>query len=286
MRLYRESQSAIHPNTRAQRRWQRRQETQDHMKHVISVALLIAGVTAGCAAAVPPVSPAPAAQFLPSRLEANQGVLFAVEAGGTIEARTGDGATKSLNDGSVVEIKDIREAEMGDADSSVEIVSDGVTYTVGVAQVLREDSLTRSPDGAFAVFHVIVTCGDLCHSTGYVVTSAGKRVLLGDGVVDLAVAWRKDGKELAVGSGALWIVSLSDLAVRKLEEYTAPAYAPDGTLYVRDHEGSAYILAATAQPEQVWKAPEQPEPEEGDYGAGDPEPVAFGADGAPSYTLE
>jgi hypothetical protein len=287
-----------------------------HVMHVMPVALLIAGMSAGCkekaksspdpgpatgaatatapapaidaAAPAPDAAAAPAA-FLPAKLDAKQGVLFAASAGGTVEAKTADGGTKALADGTVVEITEVREAEMGDDAGAIAITSGGVAYTVGVHEVLREDALRRSADGALAVFHVITSCGDLCHSSAWVVAADGKRAALGDGVADLAVAWRPDGTELAVGSGGLWLVGLPELAVRPVEGYTAPAYAPDGTLYVRDHDGSAFTGAGGAdKPKRAWKAPKRPppDPDEGDYGADDPKPVTFGADGKPSFALE
>ena len=71
-----------------------------------------------------------------------------------------------------------------------------------------------------------------------------------------------------------------------LESYTAPAYAPDGTLYIRDQDGSAYIFAAGSKPRLVFKAEkDEAEPEEDDYGADDPMPVEFDAAGKPQFDV-
>jgi hypothetical protein len=220
--------------------------------------------------------------FLPARLAAHTGIAFAETQGETIDAPGANGQGRSIADGAEVSIKAAREVEMGDSDeATVDVIAEGETLTLPAARVLREGNLTRAPDGSFAVFDVIESCGDLCHTAIYLVARDGRRVRLGGGVVDLVVAWRSDGKEVAIGSGSLWIVSLPALAVRQLPEYTAPAYSPDGTLYVRDQHGSAFTVGAKV--ELKWRAPPSPPPEEGDHGADDPPPVRFDAAGKPSF---
>lgn len=212
---------------------------------------------------------------------------MAETAGGTVEATAKDGAKVKLADGARVDVVAANEMEMG-ADSSsstIEITSGGKQWVLPLLNVLTEERLARSPDGKYAVFSAIDHCGDACHTVLYVVATDGRREKLGDGVVDRVVAWRQDGKELAVGSGILWLVRLPALEVQSDEQYTAPAYAPDGTLYVRDPDGSAYKLGA-GKAKRVFKAPKPPPPLEGDYGADDPVPVEFDAAGKPTYKID
>jgi hypothetical protein len=281
------------------------------MKHSIAIAIALAAFAAGCkdkakqtpagttaptadaATAAPAPDPAKPSAFLPAKLAEKQGVLFAAEQGGTIDGKSASGAIEKLKDGTVVEVGEIVEADMssGDTPPTAQITVGGKTYTVRPQDVLTEASLARSPDGSVAVFSVLTSCGDMCHSDVWILNSAGKRVSLGDGGVDTVTAWRKDGKEVAVGAEGLVIVALPDLAVRTLDRYTAPAYGPDGTLYVRDHDGSAFTLGANDKATRVWKAPKQPaadaeeEEEEGSYG-GAPTPVTFDPAGKPKYALE
>jgi hypothetical protein len=222
--------------------------------------------------------PAPEAAFLPAKLGEKQGVILADTRGGTVEG---------IADGTVVDIGEMNEAMMGsDESSTASVTAGGKTVTVPMIHLLREASMQRSPDGKFAVLSQIESCGDLCHSMHFIVAADGRRARLGDGVVDIVVAWKKDGTEVAVGSGHLWIIALDDLTVRKVESYTAPAYGADGMLYARDHDGSAFIVAGAAAPRRVWKAPPKEPSEDDEYGADDPDPVRFDDKGVPIYEPE
>jgi hypothetical protein len=283
------------------------------MKHSIAIAIGLAAFAAGCkekakqapaattaattpavdaAAAAPAPDPVKPSAFLLAKLDAKQGVLFAAEPGGTIEGKSASGAVEKLADGTVVEVGEIVEPDMssGDTPPTAQVTVDGKTYTVRTQDVLTEGNLARSPDGTAAVFSVITGCGDLCHTAAWIVNSAGKRASLGEGGVDTVTAWRKDGKEVAIGSGGLVIVTLPDLTVRTLDRYTAPAYGPDGTLYVRDHDGSAFTLGVNDKATRVWKAPKQQpadsDEEEGEYGGDAPTPVTFDPAGKPKYALD
>lgn len=230
--------------------------------------------------------PAAPAAFLPAKLDDKHGVVFAETKGGTVEATGADKAKTTIPDGTVVEIAEVKEADMSTRDeAAVDVVVGGKTVTVPAARVLLEANLQRSPDAAFAVMSVIERCGDLCHTIHYIVAADGKRAKIGDGVVDIAVGWSKDGKQAAIGSGQLWLVSLPDLAVRAIEKYTAPAYGPDGVLYVRDNEGSVWTgVEGGGKAKRVWKSPWWIELED-DYGADDPPPVNFDASGKPDFKI-
>ena len=244
--------------------------------------MIALGVASGCrkqsdaGAGSPPA--AAGAAFFPDKLAEKQGVILADTRGGTVEG---------IADGTVVDIGEMNEAMMGSEESSTAAVTaNGRTVKVPMIHLLREASIQRSSDGKFAVLSQIESCGDLCHSMHFIVAADGRRVRLGDGVADIVVAWKKDGTEVAVGSGHLWIVALDDLTVRNVESYTAPAYGPDGTLYVRDHDGSAFIVAGAAAPRRVWKAPPVEPSGDDEYGADDPDPVRFDDRGKPIYEPE
>jgi hypothetical protein len=229
--------------------------------------------------------PAAATSFIPAKLDEKKGIAFAETQGGTVEGKGADGAKVPIKDGTLLDVAEVKEADMssGPDPASVDVTIGGKTVSVPAANVLLESTLTRSADNKFAVFTFIDSCGDLCHTMLFVLSAEGKRAKLGDGVADRVVAWRKDGKELAVGSGTLWLVALPDLTVKNIENYTAPAYAPDGTLYVRDQAGSAFTLAADGKAKRVWKNKQKREEDE--YGADDPGPVEFDSTGKPKYEL-
>ena len=244
----------------------------------------VADASASATAAPPDAGPgadaAIASAFFPARLGDKQGVILAEQPGGSVEG---------IADGTLVDIGEVSESSMGsEGDSMAEVSAGGKTAKVPMIRLMREQSIQRSPDGKFAVLSQIESCGDLCHTMHFLVAADGRRVRLGDGVVDVVVAWKKDGSELAVGSGHLWIVTLADLSVRKVETYTAPIYGPDGTLYARDHDGSAFIVAGSGAPKRVWQAPprEPSEVELDEYGADDPDPVRFDDKGQPIYEPE
>jgi hypothetical protein len=221
---------------------------------------------------------AAAAAFFPARFGEKQGVILADVRGGSVEG---------IADGTVVAIGEINEASMGsEGESTAEVSAAGKTAKVPMIRLLREESIQRSPDGRFAVLSQIESCGDLCHTVHFLIAADGRRVKLGDGVVDVVVAWKKDGTELAVGSGHLWIVSLVNLSVRTVDAFTAPAYGPDGTLYARDHQGSAFIVGSAGAPRRVWQAPEQEPSDLDEYGADDPDPIRFDDKGQPIYEPE
>lgn len=257
------------------------------MASVMSLAVACTSAEGPGRGAGGPAAPKAASRMLPSKLGDKQGVIFAETAGDTVTGKGDGGATVEIPDGAAVEIVAENEAMMGggEEDASTDILYQGTKLTVPAIRLLVEGALERSPDGRLAIFSTIVSCGDLCHRDLYVLAADGRRERLGDGVADIVVGWSKDGKQAAIGSGQLWLVDIATLQVTPLESYTAPAYAPDGTLYIRDQDGSAYILAAGSEPRLVFKAEKEPEREEGDYGADDPMPVEFDAAGKPQFDV-
>jgi len=245
------------------------------------------------AAATPPPPPAPVAAapdaapppFLPAEIDKKSGIIFAAKAGGTV---------KGIKDGTTVEVVGESGGAVGDmADATVTIKHEGKKLTLRADRVLRDidvEQIRRSPDNQHAVFSPIFACGDLCHSALWLISAAdGKRVKLGEGGPDVNVAWHPKGGTVAVGSASLWIVSLADYKVKHMADYTSPTYSPDGTLYVRDHQGSAFTIGK-GKPVKVWDsgADDQPDGEgedEEEPDPDDPKPVEF-VGGKPNFDLE
>jgi hypothetical protein len=238
----------------------------------------------------PPVAATPDAAtppFLPPAIDKKSGIIFAEKAGGTV---------KGIKDGTVVEVVGESGGAVADmADATVTVKHEGRKVKLRADRVLRDidvEQIRRSPDNQHAVFSPIYACGDVCHSILWLISAKdGKRVKLGEGGPDVHVAWHPTGGTVAAGSGGLWIVSLADYKVKELEEYTSPAYSPDGTLYVRDHEGSAFIVGK-GKPKKVWDAgggddggDEGADGEEDVFGVDDPRPVRFER-GEPSFELD
>ncbi|HEU5056675.1 MAG TPA: hypothetical protein VFU21_09110, partial [Kofleriaceae bacterium] len=241
-------------------------------------------------AAATPVAATPdaaAPPFLPPAIDKKSGIIFAEKAGGTV---------KGIKDGTVVEVVGESGGAVADmADATVTVKHEGRKVKLRADRVLRDidvEQIRRSPDNQYAVFSPIYACGDVCHSVLWLISARdGKRVKLGEGGPDVEVAWHPKGGTVAAGSGGLWIVSLADYKVKELEEYTSPAYSPDGTLYVRDHEGSAFIVGK-GKPKKVWDAgggddggDEGADEEEDVRGVDDPRPVRFEG-GKPEFGLD
>ncbi len=231
-------------------------------------------------AAVPDAAPPP---FLPPTLDEKSGIIFAARAGGTV---------KGMKDGTPVAVVGESGGAVGDmADATVTVEHEGKKLKLIADRVLRSgtvDALQRSPDSAYAVFAPIVACGDMCHSVIWLITARdGKRLELGEGGPTVHVAWHPKGGTVAVGSGTLWIVSLADYKVKHLEDYRSPSYSPDGTLYARGDDGSAYTVGK-GKPVKVWDAAgsgEAFDPNDEEMAGEEPRPVEF-ENGKPSFDLD
>jgi len=226
----------------------------------------------GSAPAAPADAAAPAAktELLPAKLGDNEGVVFAEKQGEKVTA-TVKGQSVMIPDGTKVEIVGENEIGVGSPEEAhLTVKFEHHKVVLKADRVLREGSLKRSADGKHAVFMAITACGDLCHSVMYLLGTDGTRTKLGEGGPDVTVAWTAD--KVAVGNHGLWIATLADHAVKSLEGYTSPAFSPDGVLYVRDHEGSAYKLDGD-KPMRVWQAKKKKAAE--DMVEEDPAPVTF-----------
>jgi hypothetical protein len=222
---------------------------------------------AGSAAAAAPVS-----DFL-QKLGEKEGIVIGETQGAAVEG---------IPDGTKVDVVAVADIGVGnESPGKVTVKWQGKNVDLSPERVLREESLKRAPDGKHAVFSPMTACGDLCHTTLYVIGSDGKRAKVGEGGPDVVAAWSADNATVAVASGSLHLVTLADLKVKDFDNYTAPAYGPDGTLYVRDADGSAFKLVGD-KATRVWKSKQKaPGGDEG-MPAMDPDPVTF-ENGKPKF---
>jgi hypothetical protein len=238
-------------------------------------------------ATAPADAAAPAAaktELLPAKLGEKEGVVFSEKAGEQVTASF-KGQSVMIPDGTKVEVAAEKEVGVGDQeDASVTVKFDGKDVELEADRVITEGALQRSQDGKHAVFTVITACGDLCHTAIYLLSADGKRTKVGEGGPDTTVAWTAD--KVAIGNGSLRVVTLANHEVKPFEDYTSPAYSPDGVLYVRNREGAAFKVEGD-KPTQVWKPKKKKEPAddgEGDMVEEDPAPVTFEG-GKPKFDL-
>jgi hypothetical protein len=242
--------------------------------------ILVAAFVGGCGGGV---GLRAGGQVFPG-LAGEKGVVFSETPGGKVDMVVEGSPSVPLDDGEVVTYEDDDAGIGNENDATARILAREHEGRVPNTRVVTEARIVRTKDGQHAVFHAIGSCGDFCHAEIWVVDSEGKRVRLSDdgGSYLPQVALRPDGKELAVGSHALWLVSLPGLAVTSIDGVASPAYAPDGTLYVRDGDGSVFRMAGGQRTTvHVEKHVEHDEIEEGEQS--DPEPVTFDAHGAPKW---
>lgn len=226
--------------------------------------------------------PTPAAVFaIPARLPEHGAVVLAEQPGGTVTLHPATGADITLADGESVTLVD-ESSGVGQGDATATIEARGVRGQVPNARIVDESRIARSPDGHVAIFSAIVTCGDFCHSEVWWLGPAGARSrVTTDGTVDRTVSWRPDGTVAAVGSGALYMVRASDGHTETDTHFTAPAYAPDGALFVRGAEAddAVFALADGAPPRRVFAAPGRVPPTTEAHPATEPTPVVFEDEG-------
>jgi hypothetical protein len=238
------------------------------------------GSPAAAPVAVDAAPPAAKAELLPAKLGEKDGIVFSEKAGEQVTASL-KGQSVMIPDGTRVEVVGEKEAMAGSGeDATVTVKYDGKEVELREDRVLREGMLKRSADGKHAVFLAYTSCGDLCHTVMYLLSTDGRRTKLGEGGPDMTVAWGKD--TVAVGNQGLWIATLADHSVKPLEDYTSPAYSPEGVLYVRNFDGAAFEVKGD-KPTQVWKPKKKKkEPDSDEMPAEDPPPVTFPG-GKPKY---
>lgn len=231
-----------------------------------------------------PAPPAPKTELLPAKLGEKEGVVFAEKQGEQVTA-TVKGQSVMIPDGTKVDITAEKDVGVGDQqEPTVTVKYEGKDVELKADRVLMEGALQRSQDGKHAVFTVTTACGDLCHTAIYLLSANGKRTKVAEGGPGTTVAWTAD--KVAIGNGNLWVVTLANHEAKMHEEYTSPAYAPDGVLYVRNHDGAAFKLEGD-KATQVWKPKKKKKPvadEEMDIPEDDPAPVTFEG-GKPKFDL-
>jgi hypothetical protein len=218
-----------------------------------------------------------------------QGRVFSDKAGGTVMAKVGRSRIR-LHDGDPVEFVDDNSGIGMGEDTFAEVIFNQKRVTVPNQNIILEDRLRRSPEGNWAIFSGMVSCVDFCYASGWLL-GANTRIRLSESHFgpDLTVAWRKDGKEVVVGSRGLYLVSLPDGKVTDSSQFTSPAYAPDGRLFVRgngEDDDAVYEWLAQGKPRKILVVPGHPPVMETDTDPGDPRPVTFTRSGALTAEFE
>jgi hypothetical protein len=213
------------------------------------------------------------------------GRVFSDKPGGPVIARRGRKTIK-LRDGEQVSYRDDNGMMGIEEMSSARVLARGKLVSVANPRVITEDRLARSPDRKWAVFSAMLQCGDFCHLEGWVL-GGGLRVHVSDNLgPDPVVAWRPDGKQVAIGSRGLYLISLPDGKVTVVDRFTSPAYAPDGRLFVRDlgEVDPVWELPPVGPPRKVLAMKGKPQPDP-DGDKDEPPPVTI-ADGKLTAVFE
>lgn len=217
-----------------------------------------------------------------ARIPEGQGVIFGERAGAAVTLHPAQGPDLTLADGERVTFVD-EHVGVGAGDSHAVVEARGVRGAVPNARVVTEGRLHRGPDGRAAVFTAVATCGDLCHAEVWLLGGGDARTqVTADAGPEVVVAWSPDGARLALGTGALHLVTLADGRDARVDDVTAPAFAPDGALFARGARGddAVFALSDGAPPRRVYAPPGRPPPPAEGEAALDPTPVTFERDGS------
>lgn len=135
--------------------------------------------------------------------------------------------------------------------------------------------------------HAFGECGDFCHASLTLLGPDGaRRSLCGEELCagpEWTVAFSADGTAVAVGSVDLRVATLSGGAVRALEGFGSPTYAPQGRLFARklsERNDAVYEIVATGEPRRVFAPRGQPPRRAPDAPASPPSAPVLEADGA------
>jgi len=218
---------------------------------------------------------ASAARELPAKLPEDSGVVLADAPGGTVTLTVDGGGEVQLPDGTIVTHSEWPGEAPDSRDELVHVSHAGKQGTIASRFLFTE--IVRSPGGDFAMVTAEVGCGDYCHLAVMLIHGMAERWKLFEAVRPFP-AWRPDGKAVAIGGdGELVIVELpSGAVIAKSDKFMSPAYAADGTLYVRNGDYAVFTFDGT-KGKRVAKG-KAPELMEGEMDPG-PVPVEFGKDG-------
>jgi hypothetical protein len=209
----------------------------------------------------------------PPRMEAPQAVIFTAKPGESVTA----GETKLKDGERIIYIGDDGMIGSGtDAVATITKTKGGTTMTLPNVNVLTEERITRSADGAWAVFTAIRTCGDYCYADVWLIGAKTRVKLSGEAHPDVVTAFTPDGKRLAVGSRGIFLVDLANPRPQEFSTVTSPSWGPDGALWARGaaDDDAAYRFDGGTWKRVVKLAGRAPSPEPG-ADPGDPAPVRF-----------
>jgi hypothetical protein len=206
--------------------------------------------TAARRAAAPPVAAASATGAVsaapPERpfpdLSSLEVMTLAREPGGTVKLTLDGGGEAALADGIVLTLSAAPDGVSPPDPHARHVTAGDKRGFVPGDEVIND--IARAPTGGFAVATGILECGDMCHSAVWLLRGYAQRWRLFPTSVRAAVAWHPTGTSVVVG-GDTEIVMIelpSGKISRRTTGYLAPAFAPDGTLYVRNGDYDVLVL--------------------------------------------
>lgn len=261
----------------------------------ITGAALLVLATACSAAQSSPLDPAPSLPAhllaLGAKLGEDAGIVFADTPLASVpmhltrddsqERRHGEPSVLLRDGQRVVYLDHDAAADSGVGQVSALIKVGGRSGLVPNANVMTSNTLSRSIDGALAVFAPISACGDACYYALWALSARG-RMLIAPQLAEMPVLLpRPRANRYIVGSDALFFVS-ADLTFKRYEEFHSPALAPDGTLFVRGSERDAiFRFDAADRPQLFFDLETARDPrEDGEYVAPRDSSVTFENEGA------
>lgn len=219
---------------------------------------------AACGGAPEVRAPAPAPSVvvepgLPA-VEGKHGIVFSPD-GAALELRVlATGQSVAVTDGTPLRLIAEQSGQgLGRAEAEVEIAGQiGILPNVAV---LVGERLRRSPVAKVALFVATSDCAPACVSEVWALHPDGRRLRLSDGVGDPSFAFSPDGLQVAVGGAeGLWHLVVGPWRSYHYREFSAPAFAHDGVLYVRQHGAAdaVYQLLFGGQAAHILTEPGQP----------------------------
>ncbi|MCA9515145.1 MAG: hypothetical protein KC635_09405 [Myxococcales bacterium] len=250
----------------------------------VKAVLLMAGAALGAGCASAAAAPDPQGEVAPAtnaglpELGPNEGIILTAEPGGTVEMRALEsGKTLTLKDGARVRFQE-EFAEVGAGRAEAHIVAEGEVGVVPNDAVVTEARLVRLPNGV-ALFKAVRTCEAYCQARLTLVDADGARIPITEDARDgkLLVAPNGTGGVIAIGREGLWVATLRTGKVKHWDDFTAPAYGPDGTLVVRGvgANDAVFEIGEFGQGVLIAQEPGVVPANEADGAFPDPERVAF-----------
>jgi hypothetical protein len=221
---------------------------------------------------------------LPAVKGDDKGFLFADKPKGTVTV-TIAGKKTEAPDGTLVDLLDWPDSGPENDHGELRHISvNGKQGFIASRHVVLAEDIKPAPSGDLALVTPLDGRGDFEHHAVWLVRGMGQRWRMFETAVDPTPAWHPKATSLALGGdGALVVVELpSGKELARTDKYFAPAYAPDGTLYVRSHDWGVYTFA-DGKAKRIAKGKRQRK-EEGEDFDPSPSPVSFDAKG--KYQLD